>query len=158
MKFRFFWFSPHAPLLCMAEGRGGGRESAMQRVQIPRRRGHGVTYTACLLPWGNWSRVRLSRLATIWSFYLHLAGEPQNTNTRAGETRAAGATPNRRYHRFYRCDGGHHLQRFIQFWDFRTQSPWLCYKMSSDFVIQGLKDHQFERGRPALSKYWSIVI
>jgi len=31
----------------MAEGRGGGRESAMQRVQIPRRRGHEVTYTAC---------------------------------------------------------------------------------------------------------------
>jgi len=31
----------------MAEGRGGGRESAMQRVQISRRRGHEVTYTAC---------------------------------------------------------------------------------------------------------------
>ena len=25
-------------------------------------------------------------LATIWSCYLHLAGEPQNTNTRAEET------------------------------------------------------------------------
>jgi len=34
----------------MAEGRGGGRESAMQRVQIPRRRDRKTVNPACLLP------------------------------------------------------------------------------------------------------------
>ena len=61
----------------MAEGRGGGRESAMQRVQISRRRGHEVTYTACFCRQAIVLRVRLSRLATIWSFHLYLAGESQ---------------------------------------------------------------------------------
>ncbi len=35
---------------------------------------------------------RLSRLATIWSFYLHLAGESQKYKVRAGETHAEGVT------------------------------------------------------------------
>ena len=101
-------FSPHALLLCMAEGRGGGMESAMQRVQIPRRRGRETTYTACLLPSGNCWRVRLSRLATIWSFYLHLAGVSK-IQIACGRDSRRRRDANRQYHRFYRCDGGHHL-------------------------------------------------
>ena len=47
-----------------------------------RRRPDKIWDTACLM-----SRLRRESLplATIWSFYLYLAGEPQNHRLRAGE-------------------------------------------------------------------------
>ena len=51
-----------------------------------------MTYTACFCRQATVLRVRLSRLDTILSFYLYLAGESQKYKPRAGETHAEGVT------------------------------------------------------------------
>jgi hypothetical protein len=73
----------------MAEGRGGGRESAMQRVQIPRRRGHEVTYTACFCRQATVFGVFVSPASPQYGVFIFIWRANPKYKVRAGETHPA---------------------------------------------------------------------
>ena len=62
----------------------------MQRVQIPRRRGHEVTYTACLLPSSNLLSYSSLPPHHNMEFLSASGGRSQKYKLRAGETHAGG--------------------------------------------------------------------
>ncbi len=104
-------------------------------VQISRRRGRETTYTACFCRQATVLAFSSLPLATIWSFYLHLAGVPKiqsacgrDSPRRGGVTQTGGITDFIGATAGTICKGSYNFEIF-------GNNCLSCYEMSSDLIV-----------------------